>query len=369
VKRLARALLPPLAAFLVAHAFLCLVSATTARPPWRPGSWAGPDSALYLSIARHGYELVPCSPNDPPPGHCGNAGWMPAYPWLMRPLIAVGVPPRWASVLVPAGFCFACLVLLWTGFLSSWRHHGGLALVAAAFFPGQVYQHGAFPLAQLSVLVLVCLSAARRDRWLLAGGAGFAASLTYATGWLLGPVLAAWGLVLRARRRPVRLERVAGAALATMAGFVCLLGLHYWQTGTWNAFFLIQGAYGHRLTNPLVTWWLAVAEVCTAPWQGVREGPHLQTLLVSLWVLSILTSARSRSGDRMTSLLALYTVAFWLFPLSLGSSVSLYRSEATLLPSVLLAETLPRPALVAFAVAMVLVAWPMAVLFFRLLLV
>jgi hypothetical protein len=68
-------------------------------------------------------------------------------------------------------------------------------------------------------------------------------------------------------------------------------------------------------------------------------------------------------------LLGLYTVAFRLFPLLMGTGVSLYRSEATLLPSVLLAEGLPRPALALFLVAMSLVAWPMAVLFFRLLLV
>ncbi len=49
--------------------------------------------------------------------------------------------------------------------------------------------------------------------------------------------------------------------------------------------------------------------------------------------------------------------------------MSLYRSEATLLPIVLLMEGLPRAALVLALLAAALVAWPMAVLFFRLLLV
>lgn len=369
MKRLARALVPPLAAFALARAFLCLVAAGTSRPPWEAGSWSGPDSAHYLSIARRGYELVPCSPADPPPGHCGNAGWMPLYPWLLRPLIAVGAPPRWAAAVVPACLALATLAVLWAGSLSSWRRGGLIALAAAAAFPGQVYQHGAFPLALFSLLVLVCLGAAVHGRWWLAAAAGFGTALTYSTGWLLGPVLLAWGLLDR-NRTPGRTCGAALAALATVGGFACVLLLHAWQLGAWDAFFLVQGAYGHRLANPLATWWLAVREVFAPPWQGVQEGPHLQTLLVGAWVAAVLTAARSRGKDGgATSLLALYTGALWLFPLLLGSGVSLYRSEATLLPSVLLARHLPRPLLLVVVAAMVLVAWPMAVLYFRLQLV
>jgi len=363
-----RALWPPAVAFLAARAFLCLISAGTSRPPWEPGSWSGPDTAHYMSIARHGYALDPCSPEDPPPGRCGNTGWMPAYPWALRPLIAAGMPPRWAAVLTSAAFAFASLVLLWVGFLSSWGQSGRVALLAAAFFPGQVYQHGAYPLALFSLLALLCLKAALRDQWLPAGLAGFGAALTYSTGWLLAPVLVAWGLATPHPAPAGRLRRVGLAAVLTLGGFLWVLLLHRWQLGVWNAFFVVQGGYGHGLANPLVTWWLAVKEVFTPPWQGIQEGPHLQTLLVGVWV-SILLTARFRLRDRVACLLGLYTVAFWLFPLLMGTGVSLYRSEATLLPSVLLAEGLPRPALALFLVAMSLVAWPMAVLFFRLLLV
>jgi hypothetical protein len=364
---LSRALLPPLAAFLAARVFLCVVSASTSRPPWEPGSWCGPDSAHYLSIARHGYELFPCTPDDPPPGHCGNAGWLPGYPWVLRPLIAAGVPPRWAAVYVSAAFSLATLVVLWTASLSSWRQGGALALLAAAFFPGQVYQHGAFPLAQFTLLAFLCLMAALRDRWFLAGLAGLGAALTYSTGWLLAPVLAAWGIATSSDPPAVRIRNVGLAAALTLGGFLSVLLLHWWQLGAWNAFFLVQGAYGHSPANPVTTWWLAVREVFS-PWLGVQEGPHLQTLLVTVYVLVVLAVPR-RPWRAATSLLALYTLAFWLLPLALGSGVSLYRSEATLLPGILLAEDLPRPVLAVVTVAMVLVAWPMAVLFFRLLLV
>ena len=154
----------------------------------------------------------------------------------------------------------------------------------------------------------------------------------------------------------------------TIGGFVSVLLLQWWQLGVWNAFFLVQAGYGHGLANPVTTWWLAVKEVFAPPWQGVQEGPHLQTLLVAVWVAGLVVRGL-RVGDTASSLLATYTLAFWLFPLALGSGVSLYRSEATLLPIVLLMEDLPRAALVLVLLSAVLVAWPMAVLFFRLLLV
>ncbi len=368
MRTLARAALPPLGAFLVARLFLCLISAGTWRPPWEAGSWSGPDTAHYLSIARQGYALGPCSAADPPPGHCGNTGWMPGYPWALRPLMAVGLSPRKASVVVSAAFVVASLTALWVGFLSSWREGGALALLLAAFFPGQVYQHGAFPLAQFSFLALLCLLAALRERWLLAGAAGFLAALTYSTGWLLAPVLLGWALFGPRAELVRRLPRAALAAGLTLAGFLGVLLLQWWQVGAWNAFFLVQGAYGHRLTNPVVSWWYAVGQVLTPPWQAIGEAPHFQTLLVSVWVCALL--ARVVAGrDRPAVLLALFTLAFWVFPLAMGRGISLYRSEATLMPSVLLLQGAPRTASVLALVGFVAIAWPMGVLFFRLLLV
>ncbi len=369
MRKIARALGPPLGAFLAARIFLCLVSATTSRPPWQAGSWSGPDTAHYLSIATHGYALFPCSDEDAPPGHCGNAGWMPGYAWSLRPLIAAGLSPRKASVVVSATFVLASLTALWAGFLSSWKESGVLALFLAAFFPGLVYQHGAFPLAQYSFFALLCLLTALRGRWGLAGLAGFAAALTYSTGWLLAPVLLAWGLAGPRFGLAGRLGRAGLAAALTAGGFLSVLLLHWWQLGVWNAFFLVQGAYGHALANPLLTWCLAVREVFTPPWQGIQEGPHLQTLLVGAWMAGLLVH-RLRTRDQASLLPVLYVLAFWVLPLAMGPGrVSLYRAEATLLPGVLLMEGLPRPAIALTLAAAVIVAWPMAALFFQLLLV
>jgi hypothetical protein len=111
-----------------------------------------------------------------------------------------------------------------------------------------------------------------------------------------------------------------------------------------------------------------VRVVFAAPWQGVQEGPHLQTLLAGAWAAGAIAWA-GRRGDRASCLFALYVLAFWLFPLVMGPGVSLYRAEATLLPGVPAMRGLPRPVLALALLATIAVAWPMGVLFFRLLLV
>ena len=371
---LSRALLPPLAAFLLARALLVAAAAGTERPPWHAGSWSGPDSAHYLSIARGGYTIFPCSPDDPPPGVCGNAGWMPLYPWLMRPLLAPGVAsPRWVAAGVAAALAFAALAALWTLFLSSWPRHGPLALLVAAFLPGQVFLHGAFPMGLLVTSVLVSLRLALDGRWTGAGLAGAAAALSHSVGWLIGPVLLAWGLAARGPGGRGKTEAKgprgpAVAAALTMAGFGAMLVQQGVTLGVWDAYFRVQGAYGHHVTSPLATWWSAAQGILAPPWAGEAEGPSAQAIVVAGLALAALVAA-ARRRHREAVLVGLYVAVVWLFPLALGGTVSVYRTDAALLPGILLARDAPRTVLAGLLVVLVPLAWVMARLFFELRLV
>jgi hypothetical protein len=373
MRRAARALLPPLAAFVLAHGFLCLVSAGTSRPPWEPGSWSGPDSAHYLSIAKGGYTLFPCGPDDLPPGHCGNSGWLPFYPWLMRPLLLLHVAsPRWIAAGVAAASTWASLVVLWTLFLSSWPRNRWLALLLAAFFPGQAYLHGAFPMSLLVAATLVAMRLALRGRWAAAGLAGAAAALSHSVGWLLGPVLVGWGLVAAGGRRGAEASRARrGACLAaalTFAGLAVLPVVQQLAVGSWDAYLRVQGGYGHHLANPLVGWWAAARSAVEPPWEGLAEAPALQAIVVAMLAVGGLVLA-VRRRDTESLLVGLYVAVTWLCPLALGGTVSVYRTDAALLPGVLLARDGPRSALLLSLAALVPLAWAMARLFFALQLV
>jgi hypothetical protein len=375
VRRIARGLLPPLTAFLLARALLFAVASGTSRPPWTAGSWSGHDSAHYQSIAKSGYAIFPCSPADPPPGVCGNAGWMPLYPWIMRPLIASGLAsPRWAAAFVAAGFALAALAVLWALFLSSWPRNRHLALLVAAFCPGQVFLHGAFPLGVLVTAVLVAIHFARRERWSAAGLAGAAAALCHSVGWLLAPALALWGLVrpplfATARGRLLALRGPTLAAVLTLGGLACLFLLHGLSLGVWDAYFRVQGAYGHRLASPLAGLCSATAPLVKPPWAGAAEAPSVQALLVAVLVSALALPALRRRREPEAALVGLYVAVLWLFPLALGGTVSVYRTDAALLPGVLLARGAPRGVLALVLAAFILLAWAMGRLFFELRLV
>lgn len=375
MRRLAFALLPPLAAFLLARLLLFAAAASTERPPWAAGSWSGPDSAHYVAIAKGGYTLFPCAPDDPPPGHCGNAGWMPLYPWLLRPLLATrALSPRWAAAAVAAAFGFATLAALWTLFLSSWPRNGRLALLIAAFCPGQVFLHGAFPMGLLLLAVLAAMHLALRGRWLAAGVAGGVAALSHSVGWMLGPVLLAWGLVQAAAARDAKAAARArrGAAVAavlTLAGLVVVVAVQQATLGAWDAYLRVQGGYGHRLSSPLAGWWAAAGGLFTPPWEGAAEAPAVQAVVVAALAIAGLVAAAARRRDPEAALAGLYVAVLWLAPLAAGGTVSVYRTDVALLPGVLLARDAPRPALLAVLATLVPLAWAMARLFFELRLV
>jgi hypothetical protein len=98
---------------------------------------------------------------------------------------------------------------------------------------------------------------------------------------------------------------------------------------------------------------------------GLRV-PAMQTALVLALMVVLLAAAwwRRRSLDRLSALVLALCVVTWLFPLSLGSGLSLYRAESLLLPGVLLLRHLPRWAAVAIVATFGMLLVPMAGLFF-----
>src|SRR5205823_13542443 len=100
-------------------------------------TWARWDSGLYEGIARSGYSVFPCQPPDGT--WCGNAAWLPAYPWVVRVLHLFGLPILGTAVVVSWSLAAATLFLLWNTFLRRSVRAAALgALVYAAFTPGLV---------------------------------------------------------------------------------------------------------------------------------------------------------------------------------------------------------------------------------------
>jgi hypothetical protein len=374
---IARAVVPPLLAFALARSVLGAAALSAGVAPSRPGSWCRFDCAHYVRIALHGYELAPCPADSHDAGlWCGNAAWLPGYPLLIRAAHSLGMSPRGAALAVSAAFALAALGLLWlalagppSGTAVPSRAAAAAALGLAAFFPGTVYAHALSPLGVFGCAVVASLLLAAGGREVAAGLAGAAAAFTYPPGFLLPPVLAA-GFVLGPGTLALRVRRGATAAALSAAGLAAVAALQYVDTGEWRAFALVQGDYHYSLRNPIVSLAERIGPLLRPPFAGASEALAGQTLLVLLLVAAAaggaLAAARASAFAARERFVGLYVIAAWLLPLVIGEEEGgLHRREAALLPLVLLTARLPAPLQAVLAGTAAVVAYGVALLFFR----
>lgn len=360
--RVGAALLPPLAVFLAVRLLFAEAAAAVGFDASRAQSWMRWDSGHYLAIATTGYEYFSCVRIGGRPGDvCGNAAWFPLYPWMLKPWIALGAAPATAGVWVAGLGALGMLVALWNGFLRSRGLRGWIALAMAAVFPGAVYQHAIFPTS----VALLCLVLAgffiARERWALAGVFGAGVALSYVTGVLVsGPnAVAAW-----LRTRALRPAVLAGGLAA--CGLLFVLLLHQRLLGHWDAFYWVHKKGFSEMAHPVTAFLGIVRPTFDAASDPRARTVGAQTLTVAGLVLLGLGSAVAtrRRPSRVRSWAALTVLSFWIFPLLVGRGVSLYRSDALVLPVVLLLIDLPVWVLAPVLVWLVVLAEAMGRLFF-----
>jgi hypothetical protein len=352
--------------WLTAGALLLATAAAAGYDPLAADTWARWDSRHYLSIAGGGYDLEPCRVDTR--DWCGNAGWFPAYPWLVSLLAAPGLSLAATAVSVSWLFSLATLPLLDRTFLRSLPVRARLSgLAFAAFVPGVVYTHAAFPLAMLGFFSVLSLWLLRQERWAWAGGATAVAAATYHLGVLLVPIAivfaAASGDSASVRERLRRAAVVGGlAALGPLA----VVGAMLVQTGAWDAWFLVQEKYGHGLHLPGSVLGDALSPLLQGHSTRLSAVPAAQVLFVAAVVGCVTwhTLGRRREADRTQWLLLGTTLALWLVPLT-QENAGLYRTAAALLPAAPLVARLPAPISAAVGVSAAALSIPLAILFLR----
>jgi hypothetical protein len=355
----------PAAAFIVARTIVVAAS-VHAGLGW-PGAadLSRADSFNYLSIAAHGYILHPCPPR------CvagvslpwsGNSGWFPLFPILIAPFSHLGVGMGAGAVLA-ACFEFGLFAILWFGFLDDmpWSRSVPLLLLACVF-PGSIYYAGVFPVSLLVALVFAGLVFVRRRQIRAVTVVAFLLAVTHPTGWVFA-VPAAWAFRadIRSAVRPV----VAG-----VVGVAAVFAAQWRMTGHWNAYLLSEKGRGENGTDPLHALSFAKAATLSFFRDPSRYDlvQYVQTTLVAVIVLVALAlfifeRFSSRGGPDIGST-AVFVAVAWLLPLSLGG-VSLYRTDAILLPALILIRRLPTVGVVLLIAAAAPVAYLMDVRFFQ----
>jgi hypothetical protein len=360
--RAGAALLPPLLAFCAVRWLMAAAAASVGFDAWNAQSWVRWDAGHYIAIATSGYEYFSCARIG---GRwweaCGNAAWFPLYPWAMRPLIALGAAPATAGVWVAGLGTLGMLTALWNAFLRGRGVRGWLVLGMAAVFPGAVYQHAIFPTSLALLCIVLTAFFVVRRRWALTGVAGAGLALSYVTGVL---VAIPSGVAALLRTRTLRAPLLAGGIAA--CGFLGVLVLHQILLGHWDAFYWVHRKGFPAMARPLDAF-LGVVMPAFDPGSDPRaRTAAAQTLTVAgLVLLGLGTAVATRRRPNPVRVwAALSTLLFWLFPLLIGRGVSLYRSEALVLPVLLLLMELPIWALTPVLVWLVILAEAMGRLFF-----
>lgn len=357
----------PVVVWLVVTAIV-LGAATYARhDPFSSAIWSHSDSKLYLAQVENGTHLYRC-PSAPTTEWCGDAGWFPAYPWLISLVHIFGVPARGAAVVLAWLFGAATLVLLWWTFLERRPSSTSiLALLYAAVAPGIAFRYGVYPLSMLGFFAVACLWQLTRGRLVLAGLAGAAAVCSYPAGLALLPAAGIWLLSPRAglpARR--RLEEAAVACGLAVLGLVAVLGWEWAEVGRPDAYFLVQDKYNHTLRDPFAPIHNAVSALNEGRVFALSNVPHLELLVLSLTLGVVVVSVlvKGTAAGRDESLIVLWAVAAWLLT-SVPAYLSHYREDAVLLPIAPLVGRLPRPLAAVIVIVSACLTVPMTILYVR----
>ena len=211
---------------------MCIASAAMALPVNHGSPW----TAVFPRTASRalGLELVPQRRSRGLSFRLlsarNNVGFYPLYPKAAGLLArALGTPLLATGIALSITCLGAALLLMgdlfagWGGAGSGVAGAGALLAFPTAFFLAAFYTESLFLLC-----VVAALWAARRERWLLAGVAGFAAGLTRFNGFLIVPAIAvqAW-LSVRNRRDKSPLSPALAVLLA--AAGACAYPLYLWS--------------------------------------------------------------------------------------------------------------------------------------------
>jgi hypothetical protein len=197
--------------------------------------WMHSDSFNYVTIAMHGRVFGRCGspafPNDRLSllwhlKWCGNAGWLPGYPWLMDAMHWLGISWLTAGVLISWVATAVAIFLVWFEWGRDLPAPRALALLLLfGIFPGSVYNFAVFPTAIALACVVGAMVTATRERFFSAALLMTLAGLCYPTAWFAALGLAGGLILIALPLGPLVIRQRALWGLAGLSSLL-VLGIH-----------------------------------------------------------------------------------------------------------------------------------------------
>jgi hypothetical protein len=353
----------PLVVFLLARLAASFISLQgNCHAGWTEICWSRWDSGLYLDIAQNGHTLIPCP--DFPGAWCGNAGWAPLYPMIIRFFNWLfHLNPALCGIYISAIFFFLYLQVssrLWE--VKSWSARNWIAILICAFAPGSIYFHAVFPISQAVFFMSLVFLFLKKDKFLLAGISAFLGVLSYSIGFFLLPVLAIWALRLWQQNKVIPWEFCTKTILPAILGLLCWFGYDYYSTDHWNALFMVQSKYGHHINSPF-KFMPKRFENLVSNLGSLKMWIEIQNFSLVIYVFfSVYFTWKNRNIWNFI-FPGIYMIFFWFIPYGASMDVALYRNAALLGPSHSAYSHVPTLYLIGFLLICLVFWYPMGLLF------
>jgi len=246
------------------------------------------DASWYLDIARYGYsaQAATTAAIEAEGSAVLRGAFSPLWPLLVRVVRLPGVPLEVSATVLVTVLGFGVVVGSWVlvARLAD-REAADRAALMVSFFPGSVVFSIAYAEALMLCLVVGCLLALERRRWVTAGVLAALATATRPSAIAI-VAACAWAALVAIRRSGD--WRSAIAPILAPLGVLGFHGFLWWRTGRVDAWDLIQrngwdervdlGAHNLERLGALVRW--------QDPDPGTMlVGSGLVILLVSVWAL------------------------------------------------------------------------------------
>jgi hypothetical protein len=270
--------------------------------------------------------LVPC---DEQSGWCGNTGWTPLYPWMVRyASIASGLSPEFIGVILSSLF-FIGYLLIAAKLLNfnNYKSANWLNISLFAFFPGCTYFLAIFPISLVVFLAFLVLHGLQSSRYWLAGFAAGLMVFSYSPGMFILLPIGVYFAIKSYQARKISKNYLIPIGLCLL--FTALFFAYFeWQTGRWDALFLIQSKYGHYINTP----WKMVGKRAERIIENygkptaIIELYNIIYMALAVWLLfaNIIEQIKTKMSPYLGFTL-FFLLAFWVLPYSMSAQTSSYR--------------------------------------------
>ncbi len=319
-----------------------------------PAAWLRWDSFHYLSIARDGYSAEPCGQFI-----CGNTGWFPLFPWIIRAFERLGLSISWAALVATVSSLLVASEILSRLIQRRWSP----VFVAAAFLilPGGIYHVAAFPVSLTTALDLLAIWLFLYSFLVESAVSAFLAAFAYPSSVILAVALTPF-LVKRNVSQSVQSQvlRILPVTAPLFGHFAARAWIDH-ASGIVSAYSLTQARYGH-------SWSLGFTVLRSSVRYFWKNPVFLQTATVFILMILATTIIVRHISDQNASLSLCFLImgwACWILPHLIGDSVSFYRQEALLAPVFVLAGSyLPRKVILVASVPLMALSVVMARMFY-----